>query len=755
MALLISRYWFALLISGLLAAAAGQDSQPATNPAGKKRLTLETLYGPAGKADFDGSYVTGLDWTADSRHLLQTLDGVRTRVDPLTGKPDGPTYDLARVEQVLRESGAFNAEAAAKRARSLGRWSSDRSAAMFEHEGQTYVYRLELPKHAAGGLRQLLAPAQPHELYRVRFAHSERQESALSPSGNYISYINENDLYVCEVASGVTHRLTRGGNEDRLNGILDWVYQEEIYGRGNFRGYWWSDDERHLAYLQLDETRVPSYTIVEQTPTRPQPEIMRYPKSGDPNPGVRLGIVGRSGGFTSWVRLPEHAPGELLITQVSWAPDGRLIFSLQDREQRWLELCDVARGGGKPRVLLRETTPAWVDPIAAPHWRDDGTFLWQSERDGWNHLYHYGREGTLLRQVTQGAWGVSEFKGVDADNRVYFTGTVDGVLQKHAYRVPLAGGTPERLTTPGHSHSVQFSPDFSLFIDTYSRHDTPPRVDLRRTGGDVVRVLSENRVAALSEYELGAVEYVRIAARDGHMLNARIIRPPGFDASRKYPVWCETYAGPEAPVVRDSWGGGGYMFDQYLAGLGLVVFHMDPRSASGESAESSWVCYQRMGVAELTDIEDCVRWLIAQGFVDPARIGLHGHSYGGYITSFSLTHSDLFALGIAGAPVTDWANYDSIYTERYMRTPANNREGYKASSVVEAAANLKGRLVLAHGLIDDNVHFQNTAQLIHAIQQKPGQFGLMVYPKDRHGFGHGGKHFRELMLEEIRSVLRP
>lgn len=718
----------ALLVSTLHA----QDSasQPASAPA-LKPLTKEAVFGP-GKVDFNGSVAGGMTWLGDGQSFLHRRDGKLLKVDALTDVGQ-PAYDADALLAALRAAGDFDEKTAERFARAPGQMSADRSVTLLESDGRLFLYNFAQRK-----------------LKRIA-DKGERVQVGLSPAGRYVSYVNGNDLYVIDGKHARTHRRTRDGTPTLLNGILDWVYQEEIYGRSNYRGYWWRKDDKYIAYLQLDESKVPTYTIIDKTPTHPNPEVMQYPKSGDPNPGVRVGIVKPSGFGRQWVDLSAYKQQEILVSGVSWAPDGKLILMVQDREQRWLDLLDVDPANGRARVLLKETSPAWVDNIAAPHWLDDGSFLWLSERDGWSHLYHYARDGKLNRRVTEGEWTINGLSAVDqAGGWIYFTATRDTVLENHLYRTPLSGGEIQRLTEPGFSHRVSVEPGGAFFFDTFSSAAAPQKLHLRRGDGALVRVVSENDVPARREYALGTAEFVKVPARDGHILHARLLRPADFDPSRKYPVWCEIYAGPESPTVRNTWGG---IEDQYWAQQGLVVWRLDPRSAIGEGAKSSWACYQKMGQAELADIEDGVRWLIAQGWVDESRIGIHGHSYGGYISAYALTHSTLFSLGVAGAPVTDWRNYDSIYTERYMRTPANNPDGYEKGSVVNAAENLHGRLVVAHGLIDDNVHFQNTAQLIDALQAKTRQFSLMVYPRDRHGFGNGARHFQQLLHREIEQYL--
>jgi len=310
----------------------------------------------------------------------------------------------------------------------------------------------------------------------------------------------------------------------------------------------------------------------------------------------------------------------------------------------------------------------------------------------------------------------------------------------------------ERLTKSAGSHSVKVSPLCKLFIDSSSDHHTPIQVRLYAADGSLVRTLDTNPVYVLEEYRRGKFELVKIQTSDGVTLEGSLLLPPSFDPRRKYPVWFMTYGGPHAPTISDSWGTG-RVRDEMLVQMGFVVFRADPRSASGKGECSTWTSYRQMGVPELKDIETAINWLKTKDFIDGERIGMSGHSYGGFMTAFAMTHSKLFAAGIAGAPVTDWRNYDSIYTERYMNTPQENPKGYDDTSVVKAAKNLHGKLLLVHGLIDDNVHAQNSLQLIEALQRADKDFEIMVYPRSRHGIGE--RHYNRLQVEFMKRALNP
>ncbi|HZU36466.1 MAG TPA: prolyl oligopeptidase family serine peptidase, partial [Gemmataceae bacterium] len=366
---------------------------------------------------------------------------------------------------------------------------------------------------------------------------------------------------------------------------------------------------------------------------------------------------------------------------------------------------------------------------------------------GWKHLYHHSRSGKELGALTSGPWEARNVALVDEPNGwVYLTGTHDSSIANNLYRVKLDGSHFERLTKTAGDHLTSVSPKGNLFVDTSSSHDTPTTVRLMSADGKLVRTLDTNPVYAREEYRWGKDELVQIPLPDGFVLEGELIYPPDFSPNKKYPVWFMTYGGPHFPVVHDSWAGG-RVYDQVLAHEGILVFHCDPRSASGKGACSTWTAYRHLGEQELNDIEGAIRWLEKRPYVDATRVGMSGHSYGGFMTSYALTHSKLFSAGIAGAPVTDWHNYDSIYTERYMNTPQENPDGYRKTSVVGAARNVHGKLLIVHGLIDDNVHLQNTAQLVQALEQADRDFEVMIYPNSRHGIG--GPHYRRYLYDFV------
>jgi dipeptidyl aminopeptidase/acylaminoacyl peptidase len=701
-----------------------------------KPITTDTILRGERPVNFSGSPVSVLGWLDDGEHFLQVKEGVLRKVHALTGRSQ-PFYDADKLAAGLTALPTIGATKARTFARSpLIRMNPKRTGALFEHEGDLYYCNLD----GTGAIRLTKTPGA-------------KELPSFSPDGKFVAFVKGNNLHVVDLATRTERALTTDGSATIGNGRADWVYYEELFDR-NRKAYWWSPDSSRIAFLRFDDGPVRKFTIVDQATAQPGVEETAYPRAGSPNPLVKLGTVTVGGGAVHWAELDDYSETARLLVRVGWTLDSeRVWFYVQDRAQTWLDVCTMDRDGGKTTRLFRETTKAWVDDPGPPTFLKDGSFLLASERTGWKHLYHFAADGKLKGAVTSGAWEARTLHTVDQEGGwVYFSGTQTTSLAENLYRAKLDGSSLQRLTAASGDHRVSISPKANLFVDTWSDHRTPTRVQLSRADGTSARTLDTNPVYVLEEYRRGQYELVQIKTDDGFLLEASILKPPDFDPKRRYPVWFMTYGGPHAPTIHDSWGGGRAR-DEALAQMGFVIFRCDPRSASGKGACSTWSAYRRLGVQELKDIETAIRWLTKHPFIDPERVGMSGGSYGGFLTAYALTHSKLFAAGIAASSVTDWRNYDSIYTERYMNTPQENADGYNATSVVKAAKNLHGKLLLVHGLIDDNVHVQNSLQLVEALQRSDRDFEMMFYPRARHGIG--SKHYQRLTIEFMRRVLQP
>ena len=677
------------------------------------RISLEALAHPTLKKTYAGQPATRLDWLPDGALLETRQEGGHTRllrIDPATWAAR-PFLDAARLPAVLVAAGAPEAAAGVALDRGHFTWNEAHSAFLL-----TAAETLFLVDAKTASAKRL--------------ATGPLDEPTFSPDGAQVAYLRGNDLYCVEVATARETRLTTGGGETVFNGRLDWVYQEEVYGRASgSRAFWWSPDSKRIAFLSLDETKVPVFTLLDDR-FQPQKTLKaRYPKAGDPNPVAKVGVVDLEG-HIDWREDP-HAGRETLLVQVGWDPAGALLTAHQDRVQSWLEL--RRHQGGSSRVLIREESRAWQERLPLPHFLPDGGFLWESGRSGHHHVYRYDREARLLGAVTAGDWDVKQVHGVDARGEtLFFDATERSPIGQDAYRIGLDGQGRTRLTDRPGTHRVRFNAAFTAFLDTWSDIQTPPQQRLHDASSHLTRLVDPNPADAWAGLRRGRVSFQQVKTRDGFPMETMLVLPVDFDPAKKYPVLQYTYSGPATPSVRDAWNRDMPWY-QFLAQRGIATWICDNRSASAKGLASAHGVHRNLGAQELQDLLDGLGWLKAQGWADMDRIGLDGWSYGGFMTTYALTHSRAWKLGIAGAPVTDWSLYDSIYTERYMGLPADNQAGYASSSVLRAAADLSGRLLLLHGTLDDNVHPQNSIMLIDALQKAGHPIQIVLLPGSQHG----------------------
>ena len=713
-----------------------------------KLLTIDDIFdpSPARRVNFSGNPLNPR-WLKDGAHYIVVSKDRNAfpkllKVDAISGKSE-PLYDAAKMEAAFASLPGINKEEAHRLANQTSyQFNPAETAVLINSANDLFYYEF-------GSDRAIRLTSNPDEEVGEGF----------SPDGRMISFIRGNNLYVEDLGLQRRERaLTRDGDAKILNGRLDWVYQEELYGRGNFGAYWWSPDSTKIAFLQLDEHPVPGYPVVDQIPLDQNVEMTQYPKAGDPNPIVKLGMVNAAGGDVRWVDNYKYPAEDLLIVRVGWFPDNKKVWYLaQNREQTFLDFNSANPDDGKSSNVFRESTKAWIgindDPV---RWLKDGSFLWLSDRSGWTHLYHYGAGGNLIKQVTKGDWDVRSLDGIDQEKgTVYFSSSEHSFIANQEYAIKIDGSGMTRITTTEGNHRASFSSRGSHFIDSWNDVNTPTQVRLYDSSGKLVRAIDENKVDVLGQYKLGKVEFLKVKTRDGVNMEAMMIKPPDFDPSKKYPVWSYTYSGPQAPQVRNAWGNTRYLWHQMLAQKGYIIWICDNRTAADKGPNSAWPLYKNFGELELRDVEDGFAWLKSQPYVDASRIGLWGWSYGGFMTSYALTHSQTFKIGIAGGTVSDWRNYDSIYTERYMLTPQHNPEGYRKSSPVNFAKDLHGKLLLIHGAIDDNVHTANTIQFLYELQKAGKQVQLMVYPKSRHGVTDPVliKHWYQMMTDFVLGNL--
>ena len=591
-----------------------------------------------------------------------------------------------------------------------------------------------------------------------------------SPDGTRIAFRRAWNLYVMDLASGKETRLTANGSDTLRNAGLDWVYPEEL-DLGT--AYWWSPDSRSILYLQFDTSAEPQYPQAALLGEKPVYEPQRYPQAGEDNASIRAGVVSAAGGSTKWLNAGDTVK-TYLIVRAGWTPDSRRVWIARtNRVQNQLEMILFDASSDSPhgykreiaaaKTVYRETDPFWIniegEPIFLP---DSSAFLWTSERDGFRHLYLFpinlpeANAGGKPKQLTRGSWQISSIACWDLPGKqIYYVSTEASPLERQLYRVGLDGAGKRRITEAPGSHRISMAPGCGNFLDTYSSLQSPPETTLRSSDGARQAVFRPANRAVLDEFDLKIPEIIAFAGPAKTQLYGRLIKPPGFDPSRKYPLIVNVYGGPHDQSVRDAWTG--MSVDQVLAQRGYLVWQMDNRGTFGRGHAFETPVFHHLGELEGEDQRAGVEHLISLGFVDPARVGVYGWSYGGFMTlHLLLDAADIFRAGFAGGPVTNWRNYDTIYTERYMGLPGSNQDGYRESALASQAARLRGRLMIAHNLEDDNVHFQNTLQFTNALQAAEKQFEMHIYAGRSHSVaGANARQMNRAMIDFFDRSLAP
>jgi len=554
----------------------------------------------------------------------------------------------------------------------------------------------------------------------------------ISPDGKFVSFVRGHNLFLVSTADAKERALTNAGSEAIRKGELDWVYPEELDLK---TAYWWSPDSSRIAFLEMDESKVSKYPLVDFASYDGDAEEERYPVAGGANPVVHVYTVSVRGGNPTLIDTGRET--NQYIPRVDWLRDSkRLAIQRLNRPQTQLELLLADAETGKSSVLLTEKDGYWINVADDLYFLKDGNrFLWSSERSGYRHLYLYRLDGKESSQLTKGEWEVTGLEGVDdAKGIVYFKATEKSPTERHLYRVDLDGKGFARITKQDGTHTIQLSPEAGAFVDTYSNAMTPPVQWVSRADGSSVVSLNDNKVAELADYHLSPVEFIRVKTHDGMELHAWLIKPADFDPAKKYPALVYTYGGPHVQVVTNAWAGPTFLWHQLMAQKGFVIFAVDNRGSAGRGHLFEEPVHFRLGAQEMSDQRDGVAWLKGQPWVDAGRIGIWGWSYGGHMTLHAMFEDpEDFKAGFAGGPVTDWHYYDTIYTERYLGLLPQNEEGYQESSPIEKAAQLRGKLLIAHGTGDDNVHFANTLSLLDKLIERDRYVEVLPFP----GRGHG------------------
>lgn len=559
-----------------------------------------------------------------------------------------------------------------------------------------------------------------------------------SPDGEWIAYVQHNELFCVPAAGGEIRQLTFGAQGNgRSHGLAEFIAQEEM---GRSHGFWWSPDGKLLALEEVNETHMPVYRIMHQgkdTVGEGAQEDHRYPFAGQANAHVRLGVVPSSGGEVVWMDLGSDE--DIYLARVDWFPNGSLVVQIENREQTRLNLIryDPQTGGGS--LILLESNETWINlhdlfkPLTkAPY---AGYFIWASERSGFRHLYLMDAQGQVVRPLTSGEWMVVSIEGVDEGyGVVYFIGTLDSPLERHLYAVTLESGLIRRITRQPGTHAIKMDHGFKYFIDVCHSLEQPPHIGLYSLAdGSLIHMIYNQPDPRLERLRLQPPEFVTLKNRDGITLYGALYQPTRTIRQGPYPTIISVYGGPHAQMVTNGWGMTAAMRIQYLREQGFLIFVLDNRGSANRGLAFEGSIKHCMGNLEVQDQVDGVHWLVEQGLADPQHVGIFGWSYGGYMAAMCLCRApETFKAAVAGAPVTAWDGYDTHYTERYMGTPQLNPDGYRNSSVMTHVGKMTGRLMLVQGLIDENVHFRHTARLINALIQERKTYDLLLFPDERH-----------------------
>ncbi len=695
------------LIVGLMLFAGPGNAQPP-----HKDLTVQDIYlniklkadslkkiewMPAGKA------VSFIKYSKENgEEQLWTFDAVRKKEKMILGYSDLVQDNASQKAFDLSLSGY--------------QWYHNENGLLFVQDGDIFVYDFK-----SGKLSQMTNTEEPEENVK------------LSPDDRWISFVRKNNLYVLNINSGQETQLTFDGSDTILNGKKDWAYQEELGERYNFVGYWWSPDSKSIAFYHMNQSKVPLFPIVDYTPVHPEVDNMHYPKAGDPNAVVKIGVATVADGHISWMDFGDDT--NVYFPRVYWLPDGKHMAVMRlDRLQQHLDFFFADIQTGKSRIVVSNSDPRFVEIYDFVYFfKDKNLFLWGSEKSGYPHIYLYDYQGNEIRQLTMGNWAVTDFCGVNEQKGwVYFVSTQKSILQRQLYRVDLDGRNMREITTKDGSHDITMAPGAGFYIDDYSNSAYPEDETIHSASGEPVYTLFPGAYRQLQPYDLPVTEFLEIKGEDGLTFHASITKPVPFNAEKKYPVIIYVYGGPHSQLVINRFGSSTSLWNTMMAQQGFIVFTLDNRGTANRGKEWEKSVYRQLGKLELQDQLTGVKYLKSLPFVDPDRIGIWGWSYGGYMTVYALTHSGEFKAGAAVAPVTSWRFYDSIYTERYMGLPSDNEEGYQDSSPLYQADSLKGHLFLAHGTGDINVHFQNTIDLLDPLIQSGKDFQLHIFPNQSH-----------------------
>jgi dipeptidyl-peptidase 4 len=706
----------------------------------RKPLTVEAIYA---HGSLIGSPPEQLTWSPDASHLTYLDGGQLIELDPGTGRPH-VMVSRAKLAPLIRQDGSERDRDHRSRYKMANYiWAPDSEHLMFDSDGRLWIYDLRNGTGIEVGFTGIASGDDPK----------------FSPDGKQISFIRDNGLSVMRLRElgTPTIAVAPSPNPATLNGKVDWVYEEELETRSN---YFWSPDSSRLAYLQMNESQVPLYPIVDWIPTHARVDPQRYPQPGDPNPDVRVGVASASGGRTVWVKLPIQ-PGQDYIPRFGWADRRTLWIETVTRDQKHRDIYLADPDSGQSRVVLQLNDAKFFDDNYNV-WVSNGMIVLTNWTDGHNHLYLYTFDkdhpatatAKLERQLTSGDFEVGEVYNVDFhDKHIDYASNEGNPLEQQLWQVGFDGDR-KQLSSGAGFHTGNFAPAGSTFVDRQSTRLDAPTLRLCHVEGKC-NVFWQTR--ALESYHLRAPEQLQVKAHDGTTLYATLLLPEGATAHASVPLIVNPYGGPGTQTVLNRWGDA-LLFDELLAQHGFAVLHADNHGMAGRGRDFAQAAYHNFGPVQLEDQLTVVDAALAKyPQLDPKRLGWWGWSWGGTFTLYAMTHSDRFRAGVSVAPVTDWHNYDSVYTERYMSQPSDFPSGYKDFSVENSAAHLKGRLLLMHGTGDDNVHIENTVQFVQELIEAGIPYDLQIYPRKTHSIAGPDvrTHLYNRILAQFEQYLKP
>ncbi len=705
----------------------------------QQAITLEDIWK---NGAFNARSLPGFNFLKDGRHFTRLEQGKVNQYDISTGNLVETLFDASAQSNVPGFNARMDGYAFSADEQKMLIRTETESIYRYSTRSKVFVYdRRTKQMTPLFGLKAVMYPE-------------------FNPQGTAVAFVYANNLYYQDLAKGKVTQVTKDGRTNAIiNGATDWVYEEEF---ALAQGYQWAPDGRRIAFLRFDESKVKEFTMTYYfNELYPRYETFKYPKVGEVNSVVQVYIHDVKSRKNRLVETA-HDP-DSYIPRIKWTADpGKLCVYHLNRHQNEIRLLAADARTGKTSLILQEKNPYYIaeELLDDLHFFQDGLrFLWSSEKDGWRHIYLYDMNGNELQQVTSGSWEVTNVYGVDeARQLVYYQAAKRSPMEREVYAAGLEGKLEQRLAAQGGTNSAQFSSTFDYFVATHSSVNTPPSFAVFDREGKLVRPIEDNAGLRKKQQEYGAadVEFFDFQTSEGVALNGWMIKPRKFDAQARYPVLMFVYGGPGSQQVTDAWKGANYWWFQMLAQQGFIVACVDNRGTGGRGQEFKKMTYLQLGKYETIDQIEAAKYLGSLPFVDSARIGIFGWSYGGYMSSLCiLKGAEVFKAAIAVAPVTNWKWYDTVYTERYMRTAKENEKGYEENSPVNFAELLRGKYLLIHGMTDDNVHFQHTAEMARALIDANKQFDTYFYPNRNHGIfgGNARLHLYTKMTEFLQKNL--